>query len=274
MGSERIAVADRRRASPMSSSPGPTSSTRWTRTCSPRSATPSARSAATRRCARSCCQRPGQAFHRRARPRICLAPVPAERRSRPRRRGAAAPHRMAAGRVQRGRGGAAAGDRRDPWRLHRRRRRPRQRLRPARRQRRRLLPGRRGRRRDHRRSRHAAAARLSDPAGRAARARPIPAGGWARRRRRATASSTGSRPTARRRSPPGCELAADDRRQIAARRRRRQEAASTTAAAARSRRGCATSPCGTPRPWSAPTSTEAVQARLGKTEPKFGPLAD
>ena len=48
--------------------------------------------------------RAGQAFHRRARPRICRAAIPAERRSRPRRRGAAPAYRMAAGRVQRGRG--------------------------------------------------------------------------------------------------------------------------------------------------------------------------
>ena len=160
---------------------------------------------------------------------------------------------MAAGCVQRGRGGAAAGDRGDPRRLHRRRGRSRQRLRPARRKRRRLLPGRRGRRRDHRRSRHAAAARLSDPAGRAARADLYRPADGRRRRRRATAWSTGSTPTATPPSPPGWRSpgpSPPSRRSPSPAPR----AASTTAAAARSRRACATSPCGTPPPWSAPTS--------------------
>ena len=167
-----------------------------------------------------------------------------------------------------------AGDRRDPWRLHRRRRRPRQRLRPARRRRRRLLPGRRGRRRDHRRSRHAAAARLSDPAGRASRARPIPAAGWRPRRRRATASSTASRPDREAAIAAGLAARRGHRRQVAAGGRRRQE-----------------EPQPQPRPpgrggparrrhverrrlWSAPDIGEAVRARLGKTEPSFAPLDD
>ena len=259
----------------MSSWRGPTSSMRWTRRCSPRSATPSARSGRDPRGAGDPALRPGQAFHRRARPRIC------RRSSSPRTpdpgaggRGAAPAYRMAAGRVQRARGGAGAGDRRDPRRLHRRRGRPRLGLRPPRRQRRRLLPGRRGRRRDHRRSRHAAAARLSDPAGRAARARLYrPAdgrrGGGALRPRQPR-----SRRTARRRSRPGMDAGADDRRQVAAGGGRRQEEPQPQPRPDRSRRGCATSPCGTRRLWSAPTSTEAIKARLGKTEPSFGPLDD
>ena len=116
----------------------------------------------------------------------------------------------------------------------------------------RLLPGRRGRRRDHRRSRHAAAARLSAAARRAARARLYRPADGRRRKRRATASSTRSPPTATRRSPPAWRSpgpSPPSRRSPSPAPRR----ASTTAAAARSRRGCATSPCGTPPPWSAPT---------------------
>ena len=142
--------------------------------------------------------RPGPPLHRRPRPPICGEPVPADRRSRPGGRGAAPAHQMAAGRVQRRRGGAAAGDRRDPRRLHRRRGRPRHRLRHPPRLGRRLLPGGRGRRRDHRRSRHAAAAHPSHPGRDRPRARLYRPADGARRRRPGSASSTGSRPTATR----------------------------------------------------------------------------
>ena len=217
--------------------------------------------------------RPGQAFHRRARPRICREPVRARRRCRARGRGQASPYRMAAGRVQRGRAGARAGDRGDPWRLHRRRRRPRHRLRPARRRRRRLLPDRRGRRRDHRRSRHAAAARLSDPAGRAARAdlyRPPDGGGGGGALRPRQPDRGGPRGGDRRRPRARRGPSPPSRRSRSPAPRR----ASTTAAAARSRRACATSPCGMPGRWPAPDIGEAVRARLGKTEPSFAPLDD
>ena len=218
---------------------------------------------------------PGQAFHRRARPRICRRSSSPRTRIRARAAEARLRHiewlqdafsALEAGRapviaaIHGGCIGAgvdlASG------------------LRPARRQRRRLLPGRRGRRRDHRRSRHAAAARLSDPAGRAPGARLIPAGGWAPRRRRATASSTaleadrdaaiaGGHGRWRGRSPPNRRW-----RWPAPRR------ASTTAAAAPVEEGLRDVAL-----WNAATLvsadlTEAIKARLGKTEPSFGPLED
>ena len=90
----------------MSSWRGRTSSTRWTRTCSPRSATPSARSAAIPRCARSCSRGQGKHFTAGLDLEYASSQFAPSRLPGPRRRGAAAPYRMAAGRVQRGRAGA------------------------------------------------------------------------------------------------------------------------------------------------------------------------
>jgi enoyl-CoA hydratase/carnithine racemase len=174
---------------------------------------------------------------------------------------------------RRDRGGAAAGDRRDPRRLHRRRRRLASAC-------------------DLRVASADAFFQVAEvdvaitadlgtlqrlcfliPHGVSARAHLHRSAGWARRKRRATASSIASKPTAMPPSPRAARLpgpfAAKSPLAVAGAKRSLNHSRG-----ARSRRALRDVALWNAAPWSAPTSPKRSQARLGKTEPKFGPLAD